>query len=665
MKKLSILFMLLSISPIYLLSWDWPQCRNTNGGSPEMPSTIYLGDTGEFGHDSWAEVNGKWPKWRVVIDTDSDISDGDYGDWSSYSNTEHKTNISPTFTSTGTWYWGMQVEYTDAGGTTGWYCRNNGDWHDMWADPTSNLTVTVNPLNKPTSFTATTQGSRRIDLSWTHDNTYTTVLVVAREGAAITDDPENSTQYSVGSSIGNGTVIYKGTGEQFTHTILSENTTYYYRIYTCNNDYYSTTSTDTKQNVTTDQTPVTYHTISSFSGSEGDFGTSENVGTDGNTNFYITWDSDYLYAAIFTDNIEFTEGHEKFNIAIDIDPGGSNGASIESFGGYNFAAKNDGYHKLDYIVQWDDDFTNDVKLFDGYNGSLDGGTDKTYTNSVPDDNKAVEVRIPWSDLGGRPSSTWSIILWSCWGNDQEVSYRFPTTNPTGDASTPLAVEDYYLFNSANSGINPGADGTDQSLPIELQSFTATADGQKVVLDWETASELDNSGFNIFRSSQENSGYYIINEELIEGAGNSSTKRSYQYIDDQVAPGNQYWYKLQDVSFGGETEMHGPVAAKLQTESNNLSAESYALYPVYPNPFNPATTIRFDMQKQANLNISIYNIQGQRIKTLVNEEYPAGSNFTVRWNGTDQYGQAVSAGVYLYKMTTSTGFQKIRKMVLVR
>ncbi|HMA62608.1 MAG TPA: FlgD immunoglobulin-like domain containing protein, partial [bacterium] len=573
--------------------------------------------------------------------------------WKSKAN-EHQ------FTSTGSWYY--SGKFTDNNGYTEYA---SGDWYDNRTDLSASSYFSVNDLPQPTPFKATTQGSRRIDLSWAHDNTYTTVLVVAREGAAITDDPENGTQYSVGSSLGNGTVIYRGTDQQFTHTTLSENTSYYYRIYTWNNDYYSTTSDDTKQNVTTEQAPVTYHTISSFTGSEGDFGTSENVGTDENTEFYITWDSDYLYAAIFSD-MTYTEGNEKFNIGVDVDPGGANGASIESFGGYNFAAKNDGYHELDYIVQWDDDFTNDIKLFDGSGGTLDGGTDKNYSNYVASDDQAVEIRIPWSDLGGRPTSTWGIILWSCWGDDKAVSYSFPTSNPTGDASTtPLVVEDYYLFNSAGTGVNPGADGSDNSLPIELQSFTASLENQKVILNWETASELDNSGFNIFRSGQENGGYMQINEELIDGAGNSSTTKYYQYIDQKVIPGNQYWYKLQDVSFAGETEMHGPVSVKLESDLNNQSAESFALYPGYPNPFNPFTNIRFDMREDADLNIAIYNIQGQKIKTLIDDDYPAGRNYSVQWNGTDQQGNQVSAGVYLCKMKTSTGFQKIRKMVLVR
>ena len=146
MKRIKTIFFMVAFVPLLLLSWTEPSCRNTSGGSPEQPTTIYLGDSGTFGHDSWADVDTKWPKWRIVIDQDASISDGSYGSWSSHSNSENKTNTSPTFTATGTWYWSAQVEYTDAGGMQRWYCRDNSSWYGMWVTPTSDLTITVSQI---------------------------------------------------------------------------------------------------------------------------------------------------------------------------------------------------------------------------------------------------------------------------------------------------------------------------------------------------------------------------------------------------------------------------------------------------------------------------------------------------------------------------------------
>ncbi|MCL2062741.1 MAG: C25 family cysteine peptidase [Candidatus Cloacimonetes bacterium] len=84
---------------------------------------------------------------------------------------------------------------------------------------------------------------------------------------------------------------------------------------------------------------------------------------------------------------------------------------------------------------------------------------------------------------------------------------------------------------------------------------------------------------------------------------------------------------------------------------------------FPNPFNPETTIRFNVGKAENIQISIYNIRGQLVKLLVNEEFPAGSHEVI-WNGTDTHGRTVSSGVYLYRFNTSETSQ-INRMLLMK
>ena len=88
----------------------YPQCRNTNGAAPTI-TTAYLGDTKVLSHDSWAICNGNWPRWRVFIHTGADINNGIPSDWTGYSNVENKSATTPKFTSTGTWYWGFEVDY--------------------------------------------------------------------------------------------------------------------------------------------------------------------------------------------------------------------------------------------------------------------------------------------------------------------------------------------------------------------------------------------------------------------------------------------------------------------------------------------------------------------------------------------------------------------------
>ena len=240
MRKFTLLvFILISVTLQSSFAWDWPQCRNYNGGTPEQPSTIYLGDQATFGHDSWSKVNDKWPKWRVVIHTTSDINNGTFGTWSGYGDIEHKTALSPVFTSVGTWYWGMQVEYTDADKTTGWYCRNITGWENMWGTPTSNLTVTVSNIVDPSSQTATTSNYSDINLSWTKNAKGNNVLVVRYAHGVTPNAPTNGTAYTTGNAIGTGTVIYNGDATSTTSSGLNSSTTYDYYFYSANNNYYS------------------------------------------------------------------------------------------------------------------------------------------------------------------------------------------------------------------------------------------------------------------------------------------------------------------------------------------------------------------------------------------------------------------------------------------
>ena len=223
------------------MAWNWPQCRNYNGGSPEQPGTIYLGDTGTFGCDSWADVDTKWPKWRVWIKTSADIQNGTAGNWSNWSNVQHKQGTSPRFTSTGTWYWGMQVEYTDAGGTTGWYCRNDANWNNMYGTPDANLTVTVSALNNPAGVSAATNpaaASSEVKLSWTPDGSHYT-MVVRKLSSGSWTEPTQGAAYSAGNTIGAGTVVYFGPAGAYTNTGLSADTSYDFKFYTENNSYYS------------------------------------------------------------------------------------------------------------------------------------------------------------------------------------------------------------------------------------------------------------------------------------------------------------------------------------------------------------------------------------------------------------------------------------------
>jgi hypothetical protein len=96
--------------------------------------------------------------------------------------------------------------------------------------------------------------------------------------------------------------------------------------------------------------------------------------------------------------------------------------------------------------------------------------------------------------------------------------------------------------------------------ITLSSFTATPKNRDVILEWKTESEIDNAGFNLYRSTSESGEYIKINDSLIPSQGSSTQGASYEFVDKDVKNRKTYYYKLEDIDLKGTATMHGPVSA---------------------------------------------------------------------------------------------------------
>ena len=95
----------------------------------------------------------------------------------------------------------------------------------------------------------------------------------------------------------------------------------------------------------------------------------------------------------------------------------------------------------------------------------------------------------------------------------------------------------------------------------------------------------------------------------------------------------------------------------------MTPDSFELWEAFPNPLNPTTTLRFDLPEVSDITLTIYNMLGQKVKTFNMQSTPAGYH-SVTWNATNNLGQQVGAGVYLYQLQTKN-FVKTRKMVLLK
>jgi hypothetical protein len=213
----------------------------------------------------------------------------------------------------------------------------------------------------------------------------------------------------------------------------------------------------------------------------------------------------------------------------------------------------------------------------------------------------------------------------------------------------------------------GSETGDNPLPVELSDFYAEVVHGGIDLHWSTASEVNNAGFKVYRKDGDLPGFQNL-EGLIEGAGTTSEPQNYSFTDNDVQPDVLYTYQIADVEQGTNKETLHPaitiMATKEGLESSDIP-DKYALHANYPNPFNPTTTIEFDVPVGTYnyTSLRIYDSSGKLVKTLINEPMEAGK-YSVSWHGKDDNGKAVSSGMYYCKMVTEE-YSETKQLVLLK
>lgn len=188
---------------------------------------------------------------------------------------------------------------------------------------------------------------------------------------------------------------------------------------------------------------------------------------------------------------------------------------------------------------------------------------------------------------------------------------------------------------------------DNIVPVELVSFSASVIGTSVKLNWSTATETNNKGFEIERKS-ENSSWQNIG--FVNGAGTTTKQNNYSFTDQPAA--GKYYYRLRQVDFDGTYEYSKTVEAEVAAPAE------FKLNQNYPNPFNPSTTISFSLPKATNAKLFIYNQIGQKVAELVNKNLEAGI-YNFSWDASGQ-----SSGLYFYELQTNE-FKSVKKMTLIK
>ncbi|MCG6913041.1 T9SS type A sorting domain-containing protein [bacterium BMS3Abin03] len=220
-----------------------------------------------------------------------------------------------------------------------------------------------------------------------------------------------------------------------------------------------------------------------------------------------------------------------------------------------------------------------------------------------------------------------------------------TEDPDG-----IGQEMYDLWNNNGKSAPVLMDsvGNPQPLPVELVSFTAEVMNNSVELNWQTATEINNYGFDIERSADSGKWQKI---GFVEGHGNSNSPKQYSYTDKNPIDGSNFKYRLKQIDTDGKFEYSAAVNVK-------LVPDEFTLYQNYPNPFNPNTKIKYYIPKSSQVQIIVYDILSNEITTLVNEEKPAG-NYEVQFDASN-----LPSGAYFYKLQAGS-YTKTMKMLLLK
>ena len=268
-------------------------------------------------------------------------------------------------------------------------------------------------------------------------------------------------------------------------------------------------------------------------------------------------------------------------------------------------------------------------------------------------------------LQGPGGDFWSVnpITVAALSDWQPIAFSVLAANLTGGTnvnSTLSGVTAVRILHSVTGGFKGdpvvaqiGLDNitaASQPVPVELNSFSASISGKTVKLEWSTATEANNLRFDVQRKYDETE-WQIIGS--IKGNGTTAQNKSYSFVDNvSNIAASTINYRLKQVDFDGAFHFSNEVSVY-----DNI-VHSFELGQNYPNPFNPSTKIKFSIPITAKVKIEVFNISGNKVATLLDEQKEAGIH-EVGFNASK-----LASGVFLYKISAGN-FSATKKMLLVK
>lgn len=335
-----------------------------------------------------------------------------------------------------------------------------------------------------------------------------------------------------------------------------------------------------------------------------------------------------------------------------------------------------------------------VRFSPSISGSITGVFFHASTTNTLTSDIFMEI---WSDDGsGSPDSKLGSTV--TFSKDNLLLYSWNYLDMTGAGVTVTSGTDYHIilyYTSGTNGaadfairadnasvdgrskysVNSGSSWTTQSfdwrmraivseessaLPVELVAFEANVVENKVNLSWETATEVNNYGFDVERrinEDDESNQWQKIG--FVEGHGTSASPKNYTYMDENP-PANKLEYRLKQIDIDGTYEYYNLTAkvdASTVTGVDEIIPTEFALHQNYPNPFNPSTKIKFDLPERSNVSINIYNVIGQKIRTITSGIFDAGFH-EVNFNAN-----GLTSNIYFYRIETDENIATKKMIVL--
>lgn len=543
------------------------------------------------------------------------------------------------------------------------------------------------PTNHVTNFTATHNGATQVDLTWSDNDGAQAAdgFLILTNTTGTFADPVDGTPQADDTDLSDnaGQVNVAHGDEAFSFTGLTPETQYFFKIYPYTN---SGSAIDYKTDgtvPTANATPTSLLLVENFNYVAGTLLTNNG------------WTA---HSASGTNPIEVNNGGLTYT---DYPSSGIGNAAILQASGEavhrTFPVTNSGVVYVSFLINVTSTWTTSDYVFNlgndpigtGYRARLfliNGGIGD-FEFGLSQSAAAADVQ---TNNGYSYSTTYLLVLKyeiiDGSSNDEVSLYVFDTGVPINEPVTPtlgpVTGSDISALGSvalrqtyANTqliidGIRVATSWSQAPLPVELTSFDAELIGNSVRLNWETATEVNNYGFDVERKYQVSSSEYQDWEKIgfVEGNGSTNSPREYSFTDDNLPDADNVSYRLKQIDIDGKYSYSKVVEVNL-TEITGVEDEkqyTFALEQNYPNPFNPVTTISYTIPnvvdaKSAsvtNTKLIVYNVLGQQVQTLVNEIKPAG-NYQVQFDGSN-----LPSGIYFYTLSYGE-FLQTRKLVLLK